>query len=166
MDFNRTYYVNNETSNPKWRVLDADGKVLGRLATQIADALRGKDKATYTPHNDAGDYVVVVNADKIKLTANKMDTKIYTSYSGWIGGRKDQTARQIFQKDPTRLITMAVEGMMPKSRLSRSMLGKLKVYVGTEHPHKAQFMAGTAKKAKAEKATAKKAAAKKKVAAE
>lgn len=139
MDFNRAYLLKNEDRNPAWRVIDAQGKVLGRVATQIAEALRGKDLARYTPHTDSGDYIVVINADKIKLTANKMDTKIYASYSGWIGGYKERTARQIFDKNPAELIERAVKGMLPKNRLSDKVLTKLKVYSGSAHPHKAQF---------------------------
>jgi large subunit ribosomal protein L13 len=139
MDFNRAYLMKNEQRNPAWRVIDAQGKILGRLATQVAEALRGKDLAKYTPHTDSGDYVVVINADKIKLSANKMETKMYWSYSGWIGGYKERSARQIFDKNPAELIERAVKGMLPKNRLSDKVLTKLKVYVGTEHPHKAQF---------------------------
>jgi large subunit ribosomal protein L13 len=147
MNFNKTFFLKKEEVEPSWRVIDAQGKVLGRLATEIADTLRGKDKASYTPHTSPSAYVVVINAEKIVLTKDKMDKKIYTSYSGWIGGLKELTARQVMQKDPTRLITHAVKGMLPKNRLSDAVLRNLKVYAGSEHPHTAQ--ANTAlKKAK------------------
>ena len=139
MDFNRAYLMKPEQRNPAWRVIDANGKILGRLATEIADALRGKDLPQYTPHTDAGSYVVVINTDKVKMTANKMDTKIYTHYTGWIGGQRHRTARQVMQKDPTDLIRMAVTGMMPKNRLAKQFLSKLKLYAGDAHPHKGQF---------------------------
>jgi large subunit ribosomal protein L13 len=174
MDFNRAYIMRPEDRNPGWRVIDADGKILGRLATEITDALRGKDTPHYTPHTDTGSYVVVINADKIKLTANKMDTKIYASYSGWIGGLKERTARQVWQKDPTDLIRRAVTGMMPKNRLSGQFLSKLKLYVGDQHPHKGQFegqakrlaQAGKPKVAKTAKAPKAAPKPRKKVAAE
>lgn len=139
MDFNRAYLMKPEDRNPAWRVIDANGKVLGRVATEIADALRGKDTPHYTPHTDAGSYVVVINADKVKLTANKMDTKEYVHYTGWIGGQRTRTARQVWQKNPTDLIRMAVTGMMPKNRLAKQFLSKMKLYVGDKHPHKGQF---------------------------
>lgn len=140
-DFNKTYFMKNEEKSPSWRVIDADGKILGRLATEITNILRGKDTPTYTPQTDSGDYVVVINAEKIKLSADKMNTKIYTTYSGWIGGLKELTAKQVMQKDPARLIEYAVQGMLPKNRLSRQIVKKLKVYAGSEHPHKAQIAA-------------------------
>lgn len=138
VDFNRTYYVRKEDRDPKWHLVDAEGKVLGRLATEIANILRGKTKAEYTPHTDAGDYVVVVNAEKIKLTGDKMTDKVYLSYSGWIGGQKETTPAQLMEKRPERIIEMAVKGMLPKNRLARQQIKKLKVYAGSEHPHKAQ----------------------------
>jgi len=138
IDFNKTYFLKKEEKNPTWRVIDAEGKILGRLATEITNILRGKDVATFTPHTDSGDYVVVINAEKIKLSADKMNTKIYTSYSGWIGGLKELTAKQVMEKDPARLIEFAVKGMLPKNRLSRQIIKKLKVYAGSEHPHIAQ----------------------------
>lgn len=138
MDFNKTFFLKKEDNKPKWHVIDATDKVLGRLATEAADRLRGKDEATFTPHTDSGDYVVVINAEKVKLTGKKMDDKIYASYSGWIGGLKELTAKQVKEKDPTRLIKYAVKGMLPKNKLSRQIIKKLKIYVGSEHPHKAQ----------------------------
>ena len=139
MDFNRSFVLKKEDKAPRWRVVDAQGQVLGRLATQVTDILRGKDKATYTPQTDSGDYVVVINAEKIKLTADKINTKKYHFYSGWIGGLKEMSAQQVMEKDPARLIEYAVKGMLPKNKLSRQIIKKLKVYAGTEHPHKAQL---------------------------
>jgi large subunit ribosomal protein L13 len=137
-DFNKTFFLKNEEKAPAWRVVDAQDKVLGRLATEITDILRGKDVPTFTPNTDSGDYVVVINAEKVKLTADKMNTKTYITYSGWIGGQKEQTAKQVMEKDPARLIEYAVKGMLPKNRLSRQIIKKLKVYAGAEHPHIAQ----------------------------
>jgi large subunit ribosomal protein L13 len=139
MDMNRAFFLRKEDMNPKWRLIDAEGQVLGRLATQIAEALRGKDKAFYTPHTDSGDYIVVINADKIVLTGNKMEDKEYARYSGWIGGLKITTAEEMLQKFPERIIKFAVKGMLPKNRLSRQILDKLKVYAGSKHPHIAQI---------------------------
>lgn len=139
MNMNRTFYLKKEDRKPHWLELDADGKILGRLATQIADTLRGKHLPHYTPHTDAGDYVIIINAEKIVLTGNKMDTKIYDRYSGWIGGYKTMTAREMMIKDPTQVIELAVKRMLPKSKMGRAMLKKLKVYVGDKHPHQAQI---------------------------
>jgi len=141
MDINRTFFLKKEDRNPQWILIDAEGLVLGRLATQIAETLRGKNQAEYTPHTDAGDYVVVINADKVVLTGNKWEGKIYDSYSGWIGGYKTQTARELAAKHPTEIIERAVRGMLPKNKLNRQIIKKLKVYVGAEHPHKAQITA-------------------------
>lgn len=153
-DFNKAFFLKNEEKAPAWRLIDADGKVLGRLATEITDILRGKDVPTFTPQTDSGDYVVVINAEKIKLTADKMNTKIYTTYSGWIGGLKELTAKEVMEKDPARLIEHAVKGMMPKNRLSRQVIKKLKVYAGSEHPHVAQLTVAKPKVAKPKKAKA------------
>jgi large subunit ribosomal protein L13 len=142
MDMNKTFFLRKEDANPQWRLIDASGKVLGRLATEIADILRGKDQAEFTPHTHSGDYVVVINAEKIVLTGNKLDNKIYLTYSGYMGGQKSKTARQIMEKTPGKLIELAVKRMLPrtnKSALSRSILKKLKVYAGSEHPHVAQI---------------------------
>ena len=122
----------------KWYVVDATGLVLGRMATQIAMRLRGKDKPIFTPHLDCGDFVVVVNAEKVVLTGRKSTDKTYENYSGYMSGRKIQTADVVRQKNPTRIIRDAVWGMMPKGRLARSQFAKLKVYAGPEHPHQAQ----------------------------
>ena len=149
MDMNKTFYVKKEERAPQWHVIDADGAVLGRLATRIADILRGKDKAHFTPHTDAGDYVVVINAEKVALTGNKMNGKTYEKYTGWIGNLKVTTAKEKMEKHPTFLIEHAVEGMLPKNRLSRQIIKKLKVYAGSEHPHFAQVHTTETAKAKA-----------------
>jgi len=121
-----------------WYLVDATGKTLGRLASEIARRLRGKHKATYTPHVDTGDYIVVVNAEKIHVTGNKMKNKIYHHHSGFIGGVKSISLEKILQTHPERAIEKAVKGMMPKGPLGRQMYAKLKVYAGTEHKHTAQ----------------------------
>ena len=134
---NKTFMLRKEDRKPQWHVIDASDMILGRLSTRIADLLRGTLKSDYTPHTDNGDYVVIVNCDKIKLTGNKWTDKVYKSYSGWRSGLKEQSAQCVFEKDPTRLIRFAVKGMMPKNRLSRQMIKRLKIYVGPEHPHRA-----------------------------
>ncbi|HTI99620.1 MAG TPA: 50S ribosomal protein L13 [Dongiaceae bacterium] len=121
-----------------WHVIDADGAILGRLAVQVANILRGKDTPVFTPHMDAGGFVVVINADKVRLTGKKETAKEFMSYSGWKGGEKFRTVAQIREKHPERLITHAVKGMIPKNRLGRVLLTKLKVYKGAQHPHSAQ----------------------------
>src|SRR5258707_1342662 len=122
----------------KWHVIDADGIILGRLAAQVANILRGKNKAVYTPHLDAGDFVVVVNAEKVRVTGKKETDKKYMSYSGWKGGEKYASVEQVRARHPEKLITHAVRGMVPKNRLGRVLMTKLKVYKGAEHPHEAQ----------------------------
>ena len=122
----------------KWHVIDANGAVLGRLAVQIADILRGKNKPVYTPHLDAGDFVVVINADKVAVTGKKETDKLFMTYSGWKGGEKYTSVAQIRARHPERLITHAVRGMVPKNRLGRVLMTKLKVYKGGQHPHSAQ----------------------------
>jgi large subunit ribosomal protein L13 len=122
----------------RWYLVDADGKTLGRLATRIADTLRGKDKAQYTPHIDTGDFVVVVNAEKIAVTGKKLDDKIYYRHSGYPGGLRQRTLREELERRPTEVIRKAVKGMLPRNRLARAQLTKLKVYAGPEHPHGAQ----------------------------
>ncbi len=139
MNMNKSFVLKKEERKPQWRLIDAEGKVLGRLATHIADALRGKDKPYYTAHTDCGDYIVVINADKIILTGNKWEDKEYVRYSGWFGGKKVATAREMKEKHPTAIVEMAVKGMLPKNKLNNEIYKKLKVYVGTEHPHKAQI---------------------------
>jgi large subunit ribosomal protein L13 len=122
----------------KWHVVDAKGAVLGRLAAQVADILRGKNKPVYTPHLDAGDFVVVINAEKVVLTGKKETQKKFMSYSGWKSGDRYRTVEEVRAKQPEKLITHAVRGMIPKNRLGRVLLTKLKVYKGAEHPHSAQ----------------------------
>ncbi|GJM54584.1 50S ribosomal protein L13 [Coriobacteriaceae bacterium] len=122
----------------KWVLIDADGAVLGRLATQIATILRGKNKPQYTPHVDTGDFVIVINADKVQLTGNKAAQKSYWRYSGWLGGLKTESFEEAMAKHPERVIEHAVKGMLPKTTLGRQQFGKLKVYAGPEHPHEAQ----------------------------
>lgn len=142
MDMNKTFFLRKEDSNPSWRLIDGKGKILGRLATEIVTILRGKDQVEYTKHTHSGDYVVVINAKDIVMTGNKMDDKIFLTYSGYQGGQKSKTAREIMQKDPTMLLKLAVKRMLPKinkSALSRQTLKKLKVYAGSEHPHVAQI---------------------------
>lgn len=138
MNMNRSFVLKKEERKPQWRVIDAKGQVLGRLATKIADILRGKDKPYYTPHTDAGDYVVVINAEKVVLTGKKLEDKEYIRYSGWMSGKKVTTAKEMLQKHPTELIRHAVKGMLPKNKLNREIIKKLKLYVGEKHPHKAQ----------------------------
>ena len=121
-----------------WYLVDAENQVLGRIATQIANVLRGKNKPTFTPSVDTGDFVIVVNAEKIALTGNKMADKMYYSHSGFPGGIKSITAGKLLDKKPEDLIRKAVKGMLPKNKLARHMLSKLKVYAGSAHPHKAQ----------------------------
>ncbi len=122
-----------------WVLIDATDKVLGRLAADVASILRGKTKPEYTPHIDVGDFVVIVNADKIKLTGNKLDQKMYYHHSGYMGGLREQTAKQLLEKKPEDVIKHAVKGMLPKNSLGRSMFKKLKVYAGEHHPHEAQM---------------------------
>ena len=134
----KTYYTPVDEIERKWYVVDADGKVLGRIATEIARRLRGKHKPTFCNFQDNGDFVVVINEERIHLTVNKWDDKIYYTHSGYMGGIKGQTAKEVLAKTPEELIRMAVKGMLPKNKLGRAQLKKLKVYAGAEHPHKAQ----------------------------
>jgi len=134
----KTRFVRKEDVDRKWYVIDAEGQVLGRLAVEIARRLRGKHKATYTPHIDTGDYVIVVNADKVRLTGNKLEQKLYYRHTGYPGGLKTITAKALLQRKPERVLEIAVKGMLPKNRLGRRMLKKLKVYAGSEHSHQAQ----------------------------
>jgi large subunit ribosomal protein L13 len=127
-----------EAIEQKWHVVDAKGKTLGRLATRIAILLRGKHKPIFTPHVDAGDFVVVVNADKVTLTGKKWQEKFYIYHTGYPGGLKSTSAEKMKEKKPERLITMAVQGMLPKNKLGKKMIKKLKVYAGEAHPHQAQ----------------------------
>lgn len=139
MDFNKAVFTPPKEGKPRWRLIDAEGKIVGRLATAVADALRGKDKAGFIPHADCGDYVVIINADKVVFTGTKWKNKEYARYTGWIGGYKTLTAREVKERAPERILMHAVKGMLPKNKLNRQILKKLKVYAGTEHPHKAQL---------------------------
>jgi large subunit ribosomal protein L13 len=134
----RTYQATPQDRERNWYVVDAEGKTLGRLATQIADVLRGKRKPTYTPHVDVGDFVIVVNAEKIVVTGNKLEDKLYWRHSGYPGGIKSQTLGDLLERRPEEVIRRAVKGMLPRNRLARAQLRKLKVYAGPEHPHQAQ----------------------------
>ena len=134
----KTYLPKNHLEQRKWHVVNADGAILGRLAVQVANILRGKNKAVFTPHLDAGDFVVVINAEKVKVTGKKEMAKEFMSYSGWKGGEKYASVAQVRAKHPEKLITHAVRGMVPKNRLGRVLMTKLKVYKGAEHPHSAQ----------------------------
>jgi large subunit ribosomal protein L13 len=139
-DMNKAFFLRKEdNAHPKWRVIDAQGRVLGRLATEISDILRGKDRAIFTPHTDSGDYVVVINAKQVVLTGKKLKQKQYARYTGWIGGLKHTSAEQMLAHYPDRLVTLAVKGMLPKNILSRYLLRKLRVYPGVEHPHGAHI---------------------------
>ncbi|RLB11263.1 MAG: 50S ribosomal protein L13 [Deltaproteobacteria bacterium] len=134
----KTFMAKEEEVEKKWHVVDATGKILGRLASQIAIKLRGKDKPIFTPHMDAGDFVIVINAEKIKLTGRKWDNKYYYHHTGYMGGLKKITARKLLEKKPEEIIRHAVRGMLPKNKLGRRLLKKLKIYSGPEHPHEAQ----------------------------
>ena len=134
----KTYTAKPADIKRDWVVVDAEGQVLGRLATMIAMRLRGKHKPTFTPHMDTGDFVIVVNADKVKLTGNKLAQKNYHHYSGYMGGMKSISAEKLLQKRPEDILRFAVRGMLPKTRLGRSQLKKLKIYATPDHPHEAQ----------------------------
>ena len=134
----RTYQAKKEEIDAKWYVVDADGKVLGRLASKLASVLRGKNKPIFTPHVDTGDFVVVVNAKKVVLTGKKLLDKSYYHYTGYPGGIREMSAEKMMAKKPTEVLRIAVKGMLPKNALGRQMLRKLKVYAGPEHPHAAQ----------------------------
>jgi large subunit ribosomal protein L13 len=134
----KTYVANSETRQRDWWVVDAEGKTLGRLATQIADVLRGKRKPEYTPHVDTGDFVIVVNAEKIVVTGNKLEAKRYHRHSGYPGGVRSRTLGEMLARRPEEVIRRAVRGMLPRNRLARRQLTKLKVYAGPDHPHQAQ----------------------------
>ena len=135
----KTFFPKNEEVVKSWFLVDAEGLVLGRLAARLAMILRGKDKPTFTPHTDTGDFVVVINAEKVKLTGNKLADKMYERHSGYPGGLTVLNAKTMLTKKPEDVITLAVKGMLPKNILGRHMLKKLKVYKGSQHPHKAQM---------------------------
>ena len=134
----QTYMANPDKIERKWYVVDADGCTLGRLASGVASVLRGKNKPQFTPHVDTGDYVIIVNADKIKVTGKKLEQKIYYNHSYYVGGMRETTLKEMLAKKPERVIELAVKGMLPKGPLGRSMYTKLFVYAGPEHKHEAQ----------------------------
>jgi large subunit ribosomal protein L13 len=134
-----TFMANEANIERKWYVLDAEGQTLGRLSTRVASVLRGKHKPTFTPHVDTGDYVIIINADKIVLTGNKLEDKKYYRHSQYAGGLKVRTAKEMVNNFPTQMLELAVKGMLPKGRLGRKMGKKLFVYAGNEHPHAAQM---------------------------
>ena len=134
----KTFSAKNETVQRDWYVVDASGKTLGRLASEIARRLRGKHKPEYTPHVDTGDYIIVVNAEKVRVTGNKLKDKIYYHHTGYIGNLKSEPLGKLLDRHPERVIEKAVKGMMPRNPLGRRMLKKLKVYAGSEHAHTAQ----------------------------
>ena len=134
----KTYMANPDKIERKWYVVDAEGQTLGRLSAEIAKVLRGKNKPVFTPHIDTGDYVVVVNAAKVKVTGKKLDQKVYYHHSDYVGGMKETTLREMMAKKPEAVIEMAVKGMLPKGPLGRTMIKKLHVYAGAEHAHEAQ----------------------------
>ena len=134
----KTFMAKKEAVERKWYVVDAAGKPLGRVASQVAAVLRGKNKPTFTPHVDTGDYVIVVNADKIKVTGKKLDQKVYYRHSEYVGGMKETTLREMLAKKPEKVVELAVKGMLPKGPLGRQMFTKLHVYAGPDHKHEAQ----------------------------
>ncbi len=134
----KTIFAKDTDVERKWHVIDADGLVVGRLATKVADILRGKNKAIYTPNTDTGDFVVIVNAKKVRFTGNKLEQKKYYHHTGYPGGIRMTTAKELMDETPEKVIVSAVRGMMPKNKLAKQQLSKLKVYSGPEHPHQAQ----------------------------
>ena len=134
----KTFQANPTTRDRRWFVVDAEGKTLGRMSTQIADVLRGKRKPDFTPHVDTGDFVVVINAEKVSVTGKKRDEKLYHRHSGYPGGLKTRTFSEMIERRPEEVIRLAVKGMLPKNRLARKQITKLKVYAGPDHPHAAQ----------------------------
>ena len=135
---NTTYSVKASEIERKWYVIDAEGKVLGRLATEVAKLLKGKHKPTYSTHMDVGDHVIVINTDKIVFTGNKLNDKMYRRHTGYIGNMKEESAKEVMAKDSTKTVMLAVKGMLPKNSLGRKMLTKLRVYAGSEHEQAAQ----------------------------
>ena len=134
----KTYMANPDKIERKWYVVDAEGQTLGRLAAEVAKVLRGKNKPEFTPHIDTGDNVIVINAEKIKVTGKKLDQKVYYHHSDYVGGMKETTLREMMAKKPEQVIELAVKGMLPKGALGRTMIKKLHVYAGAEHAHQAQ----------------------------
>ena len=151
--FVNTYTLSAKDIEKRWRVVDADGQALGRMATEIATALRGKDKPTFSPHLDMGDFVIVTNASKVKLTGQKTTQKLYRHHTGFLGGLKEIRLDKQLEKHPERVIRAAVWGMMPKGRLGRAQMRHLKVYAGPTHPHEAQVNAGKGKNRRSEEAS-------------
>ena len=138
----KTHTTRAADLNPEWHVIDAKDKTLGRLSSEIATLLQGKHKPIYVPHLNTGDYVIVINAEKVRVTGRKLEQKMYYRHSGYHGGLKERTLSQVLDKSPTRVIQQSVKGMLPKNALGRRMLGRLKLYAGEEHPHEAQVRAG------------------------
>ncbi|HEX2977779.1 MAG TPA: 50S ribosomal protein L13 [Candidatus Babeliales bacterium] len=136
MDMNKAFYLRKEDQKPKWHVIDARGKIVGRLATKVADILHGKHVPIYTPHSDAGDYVVIINAKDVVFTGKKWQQKTHYTYSGWMGGQKSATMEEL---GAVKVLELAIERMLPKSKLGRSVIKKLRIYEGAEHPHIAQM---------------------------
>ena len=134
----KTYQAKKEELDYQWYLVNAEGKILGRLASKLAHLLKGKNKPTYTPHLDTGDFIIVINSEKVVLTGKKMKDKIYYRHTGYPGGIKEMSAEKLLAKKPTEMIRMAVKGMLPKNSLGRQMLRKLKLYAGPKHPHEAQ----------------------------
>ena len=134
----KTKSASKESTEVKWYVVDADGEIVGRLATKIASVIRGKHKPDFTPHADMGEYVIVINADKVRFTGNKLDDKEYTRYTGYPGGLRRRTAKEMLEKRPNQVLELAVKGMLPKTKLGRAMIKKLFLYQGGTHPHQAQ----------------------------
>ena len=134
----KTFMASPATIDRKWYVVDATDQTLGRLASEVAKVLRGKNKAIFTPHMDCGDYVIVINAEKVKVTGRKLDQKVYRHHSEYVGGMKETTLREMLAKKPEKVVELAVKGMLPKGPLGRQMFTKLHVYAGPEHPHAAQ----------------------------
>jgi large subunit ribosomal protein L13 len=132
------YFTNTEVKR-NWKLIDAEGKVLGRLAVEITNALRGKDKATFTPNQDCGDFIVVINAEKVAISGNKPTQKIYHRHSGFAGGHRSESLENLLKRRPEEVLRRAVKGMLPHNRLSDRLITKLKIYAGTEHPHEAQL---------------------------
>jgi large subunit ribosomal protein L13 len=134
----KTFFAKSGDVERNWYLIDAEDKIVGKLAVRIADTLRGKNKPQFTPHVDTGDFVVVVNAEKIKFTGNKWQDKYYYRHSGYLGGLKSTNAKEVLEKHPERILMSAVKGMLPKNRLGRKLIKKLKIYKGCDHPHEAQ----------------------------
>jgi large subunit ribosomal protein L13 len=153
LTFVKTYTLREKDIDKRWRVFDAEGQPLGRLATQIAIVLRGKDKPTFTPHLDMGDFVIVTNAEKVKLTGAKVTQKLYRHHTGYLGGLKQVRLDDQLARHPDRVVRAAVWGMMPKGRLGRAQMRHLKIYAGPDHPHEAQVRAGEGKKQRPQEAS-------------